>query len=140
MWRAVKELVGIAGHGRVLELRATAGSEVGSARATVTGVGSIVIVVWSQKKSWDAPESSMKERETSAVGTPELCSPDHQVPTAAEDPTAGTAFAPIAALAGVAVLASADVSAATSVPAMGAAVETAVATPPHLPQGQYLLL
>ncbi|CAI7789912.1 unnamed protein product [Closterium sp. NIES-53] len=59
-----------------------------------------------------------------------------QVPTAAEDPTAGTAFAPIAALAGVAVLAGADVSAATAVPAVGAAAETAVATPPHLPQGQ----
>ncbi|CAI5964091.1 unnamed protein product [Closterium sp. NIES-64] len=50
MWRPRRTPEGTTGQGRVVELRATAGPEVGSARATDTGVRSGVRVVWSRKK------------------------------------------------------------------------------------------
>ncbi|CAI7748910.1 unnamed protein product [Closterium sp. NIES-53] len=70
MWRPRRTPEGTTGHGRVVELRATAGLEEGSARATGTGARSGVSVVWSRKKHCDAPESSVKGRDATACGEP----------------------------------------------------------------------
>ncbi|CAI7824476.1 unnamed protein product [Closterium sp. NIES-53] len=70
MWRPLRTLEGTTGHRRVVELRATAGPEVGSPFATGTGARSSVRVVWSWKKHGDAPESSVKDSNASAVAPP----------------------------------------------------------------------